>query len=454
MDGVAGAARCGVYEVPEDRSRTASRRIPLNVIILPATGASRRPDPLVFLQGGPGDAPSFNARFYSRVFARIREARDLVLVDLRGTGRSAALACPELGVPDVSSGVFDEHLLSLPAVRACRARLEQRADLRLYTTDRAVDDLDEVLRAMGYDQVNLYGTSYGSRVAQVFMQRHPSRLRTVSMKGIVPPSMAMPATHAQAGDARWRALVANCAADPRCANVYPTLTADLEAILHRLERETPTLAAPPNGDRRGVRVTITRGLFGEAFRNLLYTPQAAARVPRLLRRLAGGDDPALAEMALESRTALGGERLAAGFFLSVTCAEDVPYLPGDAETASANTFGRDYRLREQRAACEAWPRGTVPPEHGRPTRSSIPTLMFSGALDPVTPPSGGDEVLGGLSRGRHVVLVNNGHPIGNAEACVSSLMTAFIERAAAAEVDASCAGAIAPVPFDVTGDQP
>src|SRR4029453_4223957 len=133
--------------------------------------------------------PSFNARFYGGVFASIRKTRELVLIDLRGTGKSAALTCPELGQRD-TAGAFDDQLLSPRAVRTCRARLEQRADLRQYTTAIAANDLDEVLEALGYAQVNLYGTSYGTRVAQSFMTRHPSRTRTVALKGVVPPSMA------------------------------------------------------------------------------------------------------------------------------------------------------------------------------------------------------------------------------------------------------------------------
>ena len=101
-----------------------------------------------------------------------------MLVDLRGTGQSAALTCPELAKPD-ADGIFDPDLLSVPAVRACRARLEKTADLRLYTTEIAVDDLEEVRQALGYGPINLYGTSYGSRVAQVYMRRHPKSLRAV-----------------------------------------------------------------------------------------------------------------------------------------------------------------------------------------------------------------------------------------------------------------------------------
>ena len=126
------------------------------------------------LAGGPGDAPSFNARFFSRVFHDIRRTRDIVLVDLRGTGKSSPLLVRSSAKPG-GDGIFDADLLSVPAVRACRARLEKTADLRLYTTEIAVDDLERCARRLGYGPINLYGTSYGSRVAQVYMRRYPER---------------------------------------------------------------------------------------------------------------------------------------------------------------------------------------------------------------------------------------------------------------------------------------
>jgi pimeloyl-ACP methyl ester carboxylesterase len=444
-----GPARCGTYEVWENREAKSGRRIPLNVIVLPATNQPARPDPLVFLQGGPGDAPSFNTRFYNGVFASVRTTRDLVLIDLRGTGQSAALTCPELVQRD-SASTFDDQLLNPGAVRACRTRLEQRADLRQYTTAIAADDLDEVLGALRYTQVNFYGTSYGTRVAQSFMARHPSRVRTVTLKGVVPQSMAMPASHARSGEEAWQGLVSRCARDAACAKAYPTMAADLESILMRLERSAPTLTLPENKTRPFTRITVTRGLFGEAFRNVLYSPESAAGAPKLVHRLAKGEDEAgLAETALAGRTILGGERLAAGFFLSVTCTEDVPFVPRDWGSLTSRTFGGDYRLRQQSSACAEWPRGATPPEHRQPIKSAIPTLLISGEFDPVTPPAFGDEVLRTLSRGRHVVVRNNGHPLGSAASCIGGMMAQLIDAGTVAAVQPACAEAVPPVPFAV-----
>ena len=450
LEGVPGEARCGSHKVWEDRDAKKGRQIDLSIIVLDALEPNKKPDPFFMLQGGPGDAPSFNARFYSRVFHDIRRSRDLVLVDLRGTGKSAPLVCPELAKPG-SDGIFDSNLLSVPAVKACRMRLETNANLRLYSTEIVVDDLEEVRQVLGYGPINLYGTSYGSRVAQVYMRRHPKSLRAVSMKGVVPASMAMPETHAKAGEDAWRSLVARCAKDENCSETYPEADAEFRQLLTRIEKRSPVLTLPAGPNRPAATIRISRGLFAESFRNVLYTPEGAAQASKLIRQLLKGDDRSLTETALSGRTVLGGDRLAAGFFLSVTCTEDVPYLSKDADAKAEGTFGGNYRLEQQRAACREWTRGTVSAAHRQPTTSAVPTLLLSGEVDPVTPPAGGDEVRRGLPNGRHIVIRNNGHPIGNAERCIGAMIGQFLDRASADNIDERCAAANPAPPFLLSG---
>lgn len=453
IDGVPGRAQCGAHRVWENRDAKQGRQIDLSIIVLLALEPNRRADPFFMLQGGPGDAPSFNARFYSRAFHDIRKTRDLVLVDLRGTGQSAALTCPELSKPD-ADGNFDSNLLSVPAVRACRMRWEKTADLRFYTTAIAVDDLEEVRQALGYGPINVYGTSYGTRVAQFYLHKYPKSLRAVVLKGIVPQTMAMPETHARAGEDAWKALVARCQDDANCRRTFPTLDADFRQLLSRLDKDAPVLTQSAGATGPMATIQVTRGLFAEAFRNVLYTPEGSAQAPQLVRQLLAGDHRRLAETALAGRTVLGGERLAAGFFLSVTCTEDIPFLSKDADAMAAGTFGGDYRLQQQRAACKEWPRGAVSSAHRQPAKSAVPALLISGALDPVTPPAGADEVVQHLSRGRHVVIRNNGHPIGNAERCIGQMVGEFLDRGSADGLAISCAAETPAPPFLLSWKNP
>jgi pimeloyl-ACP methyl ester carboxylesterase len=439
IEGVRGPARCGTYRVWENRTTKQGRQIDLSVIVLEALSKNRKPDPLFMLAGGPGDAPSFNAKFFSETFAKVRSERDLVLVDLRGTGKSGPLLCPELAEPD-KDGVLDDEILGVKAVENCRTRLERNADLRQYSTEIAINDLDEVRQALGYQQINLYGTSYGSRVAQVFMRQHPASLRTVTMKGIVPPSMASPSTHSLSGEQAWQSVVERCKQDEKCAQAYPEIDEKFRALLKRL---SPAPVLDPGGRTK---LRVSAGLFAESFRFFLYSPDAQARALKLIDDLTK-DKPGLFENSLGSRRLLSTERLAAGFFLSVSCTEDIPYLPKDIAPLVANTFGGDYRIKQQTQACSVWPRGEVSSQHRLATKSDIPTLILSGEFDPVTPPAGGEEVVRGLSRGLHVVIRNNGHPIGNASECIGAMIAAFIEKGDLTGLDTACASSIPPVPL-------
>lgn len=444
LEGVTGTVECGRFGVWENRDARKGRQIDLNVIVLRATGG-REPDPLFALAGGPGQAPSTLTKFFATTFAKVREHRDIVLLDLRGTGESHSLSCPELATPG-PDGTLDDNWLSLIQVRACRARLERDADLRLYTTEIAMADLDEVRAALGYERINLYGTSYGTRAAQVYMRDFPKRVRTVTMKGVLPQSVAAPSTHAADAERAWRALVTRCHADQACRAAYPNLDADFRSVIARLTK-APAVVEAESGDGR-VKVTLTRGLFGEAFRNTLYGPESAARAPAMIAALAQGDYSAIAQLAYQTRMLTSSKEVSAGFFLSVSCTEDVPFISFEkAARDAATTFGGDYRLRQQRQACQEWPRSDRPRGRGHPVTSTAPALLFSGDQDPVTPYAGAEEVAKHLVNGRHVLVSNNGHAFGSLGQCGRQLIAEFIEAGSAARLDASCATRIPALPF-------
>ncbi len=440
IEDVAGDVRCGTLEVPENRDGTGSRRIPLNIAVLKAATAAAEPDAFFVLQGGPGQSAVRLASFYAELLDGVRKRRDVVLVDVRGTGRSNPLACdlhPE--------GSSSTELLPGGSLGACRATLEARADLRQYTTSNIVTDLESVRSVLGYQRINFYGTSYGTRVALEFLRQHPKQVRTLTLKGIVPPFLAMPVTHARDGQQALDRILARCEADHTCRKAFPSVREELRGVLDRL-RAQPLRTSLKTQAGQTPEVLISEGLFGEALRNLLYAPQTLARVPLLIRRAATGDLSGAAESVERIKRALSAD-IAIGMFLSVTCAEDVPFIaPRDA--VPAEVFG-DFRVRQQQQACEAWVQGRVPSDFHSPVRSDRPALLISGALDPVTPPRFGEEVAKGLSSSLHVIVPNNGHPMGTLAPCAARLIAAFVERGVTDGLDTSCAQTLEPVPFVV-----
>ncbi len=439
-------ARCGTYEVWEDRVRRAGRKIGLKVVVVPAKSPLRRPDPLVFINGGPGESSTQAAAGLAHEFAKVLEHRDLLLVDQRGTGGSNPLDCKLYG-PDLQSFLGD--FFPQEAVRRCRAELERKADLTLYTTSVAADDLEEVRAALGYPALNLFGGSYGTRAALVFMRRHPESVRTAALQGVDPPSFPMPLNFPRDAQRALEGVLGECARESACAAAFPSLPAELKSVLATLERGPVRgeILDPQTDD--ATTVTLSRDLVAEAIRYLLYQSGSASLVPVLIHGAAGGDFGPLAEFAAFGRREIVSSG-SMGLYLSVTCAEDLPRVaPGEGERVALGTFLADYRLRQQRSACEIWPRMAPPAGFGEPVVAQTPVLLLTGQWDPVTLPSQAEEALRHLSNGLDVVIPSGGHSFDGLEGidCVTKLVVDFVEAGSAKALDTSCVASIKRPPF-------
>src|SRR6185295_16768313 len=180
--GLPAGARCGSVPVWEDRDAKAGRKIDLNVVVLPATGKAPAADAVFFVSGGPGEAATEAAPDLAGDLAELRKTRDIVFVDSRGTGRSHPLDCPLPGSVDDLQGYLHD-LFPLEPLRACLPKLQEGANLALYSTPIAMDDLDDVRAALGYERIDLIGASYGTEAVQVYLHRHPDRVRAIVLSG-------------------------------------------------------------------------------------------------------------------------------------------------------------------------------------------------------------------------------------------------------------------------------
>src|SRR5688572_24713674 len=236
-------AQCGTLTVPENRTTNRGRTIGLRVVVLPATGRDRAPDPVFFIAGGPGSSIVADAGFLARHPSGLRERRDFVLVDQRGTGGSAALDCPFYGPPD-SLQSFLGHFMPVDAVRRCREMFAAERDLTQYTTTVAAQDLDDVRAALGAERINLSGGSYGTRASQEYMRRFPNRVRSATLFGLVPPSLHMPQHFARDAQRSLDAVIAECAADVACRAAFPNLQDDARRAFDRLRQSPATVTVP------------------------------------------------------------------------------------------------------------------------------------------------------------------------------------------------------------------
>ena len=437
LPNVTEKVRCGTYEVFEDRAARKGRKITLNVVVFPATGSAREPDPFVYIAGGPGSSATEDAAGVAPAFAAVRARRDLVFIDQRGTGGSHPLNCDLFNPEDLQS--YLGYFFPLEAVRRCRAQLETKADLTLYTTPIAMDDLDEVRAALGYERVNLFGASYGTRAALVYLKRHPQHVRTVVLQGVAPTNQFMPKDFAQVNERALQGILAECAADEACHKAFPNLRDETKAVLDRLLKG-PVEVTLNTSTGTTIKLKLSRDLGAEAIRYMLYSPVPASRVPYVIHQAAAGNFVPLTKAALEYRRGLVATG-SNGMYLSITCAEDLPWIKtGEGERLAANTFLGDYRLRQQREACALWARAKIPNDYSQPTRADAPVLILTGEWDPVTPPAHGDAVARNLPNSLHIVVPDGAHGFGGLQGmdCILRLHTEFVERGTTKGLDTSC----------------
>jgi len=436
--GIPAGALCGTYEVFENRASRSGRKIPLKVVVLPAQDSQRLPDPFIYFAGGPGEASIPEGLFFAQELASLRQKRDFLLVDFRGTGGSGGLFCTETQGSQGVQGFLDNFLPTEP-IHACRDRLKKDHDLSWYTTDAAIDDVEEVRLALGYGKVNLMGGSYGTRAVQTYLQRHPQSVRTATMLGVVAPDERYPLGLARATQNALDGWIAECAADAACHRAFPTLRQDIETVLRRVTSDPVRveLTDPETGAPFELRLG-QRGV-AQTLRYMLYSTGEAVLVPLMFHQAVQGDWKPLAQSAYLHGSAMGSG--ADGFYQSVTCVEDVASIREEAiGPAVSGTFLGDFRVRQQKAACEGWPMRNLGPEIQAPVVSDVPALLVSGERDPATPAANGEKVVRTLKRGRHVVIEDGGHSTNGMTGnnCLFGRIAAFIEAGSAEELDMSC----------------
>ena len=407
IDGVSGEVLRVEMPVPENPSRDSGRQVTLAALVLRATESKRPAEPMFVFQGGPGQGATDLAAFYARFFAPLRARHDIVLMDQRGTGGSHPL----------TPSVAPEHLLDdlgavAPAswVAPMREGLRDTVDLAQYTTRRIVDDAARLIEALGYSRVNLYGTSYGTRCAQVFMRRYPGRVRAAVLKNVLPMSAVIPLSYAANAQRALDLMLADVAADSAARASYPGLGRTLTGLLDRLAATPARVTVKNPATGRAQEIELTRRGVAMTIRTMLMSPQSRAAIPYLIDRAASGSFDELAAQMVQVRVAYA-RTLALGMAISVLASEDTPRITaaGIARDTTGSFLG-DAAAADLRDACASWPHRVERPGFFEPVHVKTPTLLISGWLDPATPPAWGDEVARGLPNSAHAVFRYAAHP--------------------------------------------
>lgn len=432
--------RCAMLHVPEDRHNPTGRWIRLNIVILPAESEQESTDAMFALAGGPGQAATEIAGGYAQSMAEIRKHRDVVLVDQRGTGRSNPLRC-DFDDPNARAALLLSWRFPPGAMAGCGAELAERADVRFYHTAVAMADLDAVRQWLGYDRVNLYGGSYGTRAALTYLRMYPERTRTVTLRAVIAPSGALPLDNPADAQASLDTIFAECRERPACHAAYPDLERDLETVLKRLaEDPVPVHVFDPLA-RDTAAITLDHAVFAGALRRLLMNGDAIPQIPLVVHRAAAGDYDRL--LPGISATLGISRSLYLGMGFSVVCTEDAERIAAaNIEARSGGTFIGPNPARALVAACEDWSKGVPPDGYDQPVVEAVPVLILSGYYDPTTPVRWGREVARALPQSTHLIMRNVAH--SPFPPCATEMMTRLVELGRLEGVGNPCEGVLEP----------
>jgi pimeloyl-ACP methyl ester carboxylesterase len=437
------AARCGYLEVPENPDDPEGPTIRLHVAVGDSNSQTPAADPVFFLAGGPGQAASETWVMIRSTLRKVRKNRDIIMVDQRGTGQSNQLQCPAPETMDLEAAIDLDEIRR--ESERCLADLD--GDPRFYTTTIAMQDIDRVRRAMGYDQINLVGVSYGTRAAQVYLRQFPETVRSVVLDSVVPMQLALGQEHAPMLDAAVDQVLDDCAADSNCAALFPDERQALDELFLEL-RENPryiTITDPLTGQPQSM--LLNAETLAVAIRFLSYSSETQALLPLLINEaVETGQLERLASQALLVMSGLS-EALSRGMELSVVCSEDYPFMNLGAD--QSDTLLGNVMLQVIEAQCSVWPQGPVPDDFHEPVISDVPVLLVSGERDPVTPPRYAAQAAESFSNHVNLVAGGQAHSVMQHQ-CVQDVIADFIEAGSITGLDTSCFETIEASPFFTT----
>ncbi|MDX1478843.1 MAG: alpha/beta fold hydrolase [Saprospiraceae bacterium] len=440
----------GTLEVFENRETQTGRMIPLFVAVTPALVRDSLQEPIFIIDGGPGIGVSHQAYFYTELDTTYRRYHDIVFVDARGTGRSSPLHCPALQSKRSPAEYFS-HPFPQEELEACLEMYRDSVDLNFYQTKYLVEDLEEVRRWLGYDQINLLGISFGGKVALMYMDRHPSSIHRVVLHAPDGPNIDHLSMRGRSGQQALEVLFQYCREDPACHAQYPNLSQEFQALMARLQESDLTTEVAVDDSLQAVHLAWPP--VAAKIVEMLYEDLSYIQIPFIIHEAyLENYQPLLEAMHVTSTDT--NYFYADGMWLSNVCAEDVPQAIINYDAAETATFLGDYIYQTRRDACRYWPVTPADESAYASVVSDIPTLILSGQLDPVTPPETGAEIAGRLSQSRHIILPYMGHMIAALSnmGCYDTYVLSFLEgREDQASVD--CFDEMKPMPFKVAAMQ-
>jgi pimeloyl-ACP methyl ester carboxylesterase len=430
VDGLSERLRCGYVKVAENPDNPNGRKINIHYAIIPAVKNIYPNQAFLAIAGGPGQSAIDNAPLFDNTFGQIRETRDILLIDQRGTGRSNILHCPE--DKDISPLLIDgDDFDTVAETKKCLAAID--SDVTQYTSTNALNDFEAVRKSLGYDRLHVYGISYGTRMAQLYMREHAGALATVTLDGVVPMQQSVLAI-GLAVDRAFNLLISDCEDQARCQNQFPSLREALVAI------ESDLLVAPIKTQifhpltAQPTEFLLTHNKFLGVIRLALYSPTTRALLPHAIDQASRGNYQAI--LGLYSLS-MEGMDMAMGMHASVVCSEDIHRVPAGLSEGLEQSHIGSTMFSELSKVCSIWPSDKVAKSFSAAIVSDIPTLLLSGELDPATPPEWAELAMVDMKNSTHLVAPHAAHGVAM-QSCANRIVAQLVEEGSIAELDGDC----------------
>lgn len=441
-------AECGTLAVKENPTDPRSREITLNILRLPAISPTAKKDPLFLIQGGPGGSSVRMAEMVHYAFAEVRKNRDLIFIDQRGTGKSNPLDCEKIDNNDeeLAADVVKQKMAA--RIKTCAEEYKDQSIF--YTTPYAVQDIELVRRALGYPSINLWGVSYGSRVALEYAREFSATTRTIILDGVAPVQMALPKYFAEDAMSALRVVNDECAAQEKCKQQFGDVIEKADKVSARLaqaeDRQAPIKIEFKHPLNQTIKkITLSQKIFSQLIFMSLYSRDLTVLLPQAIADSERGDYQLIASLFTLASEQNGFANISEGMRYSVVCNEDAYFIaPEDID--SGNKFFGINMLKEMAEECKIWPKSILPKIYFDPIKSDLPALLLSGVRDPVTPPRWAQEVARHLPNSLQLVAQGGNHSI-SMEGCLPKIIAQFIELASVNKLNTSCVNDIKPLPL-------
>lgn len=433
VDGIKEGILCGTLSVAENPEKPDGKKISLNVTVLTGHNVTPESVPLLILAGGPGQAATEMTAGLNHILKQVRQNRDIVFIDQRGTGKSNSLQCTNLEIEGLGLDIDLSQFDLAEQAKECLTLLKD-SDLSQYSTNQAIDDFEAVREALGYQQFHLYGASYGTRAGLVYLRRYPQSVASAVLDSVAPTQQAV-GLFGQTFTNALDLVIQNCKDNEQCHQAFPNIKQDFVEFIGKLEHgaiKTQVIDPLMGTDTP---LFFDRDKMLNTIRAALYAVQTQSLLPLIITEANKGNfRPFLGLYAAQS----SGMGLHLGLTLTIICSEDWPRVTPAMLAADNDNYAMgDSVSRTWVEMCKVWPKYEVAESFAEPVKSDVPTLLLSGRLDPVTPPSWGDQAAETLTQSRHMVAYNGAHSIVS-HTCAPKVIARFLDEGDLQKLDDSC----------------